>query len=412
MPDINRKLSEKEKDFLKQAMQQMSPTGGIFAKKPDISVYKDKYGKIMEELDIKLGGNTYYSSALRPDFLVNLYHSYGTKTITDHTEEMKLVYTRLYNDMKMGRMFKTLFFITKYMKLSTEQKGKIEAALKAIAPSGYNNGFTQIAVSYEKYLKIIRTIDKKLGGGTQYGDMFRPALLQKPKTYEETLADYRKILDKDRFTNAYARYFADYMGITAGFFPIFITAFILTRDRRSRMHELVYSRGASSLTYAASKFAAAASAITLCYIPVTLHATWVYYRLAEFNGYPSDNLAFFKYLLVWIVPTIMFVTACGMLLSVLFGNGIAAIPLQFLAWMVSMLPLSGDYSLYKSVIRFNEAGLTDEYQSWLPHILLNRGFFIFVSFVLLILVSIVLSWKRGAVDGLHISRSKLTKVQH
>jgi hypothetical protein len=289
--------------------------------------------------------------------------------------------------------------INKTVKLSEKDRNILSATAEKIAvPS--DGGNIELKVSYEEYLNIVRKLDKDLGGNTDYSDKNRKMILNRSMTYEEALQEFNNIINKDKITNAYGRLFSDYMGIAAGFFPIFLSAFILTRDKRSRMYELVYSRSVKSHTYVLAKYTALVIVMFLGYLIAATHATVKFACFASQNNYIIDYFAFYKYTFAWILPTLMFTTAFGMLISIIFGNGIAAVPAQFILWITSLLPLGGNYALTKILIRFNTAGSYNNYIVWKNDIIINRIFYIILSLALVYIASMFLTLKRGGGFGL------------
>ncbi|MFZ5354687.1 MAG: ABC transporter permease [Bacillota bacterium] len=344
---------------------------------------------------------------------------FGSIEITDPVEEMRAIYMHMYMDYLTGIILKQGFMLNRDVKLNEKQLQSIDSTMDAIYPEGISQfsreellsmsegkqkpgidfeGFTP-AIGYEEYKELLKKLDKELGGNTYYSEKNIDALKRRPMTYAEAVEEFEKLKEKDKLTGAYGRVFADYMGVVAGFFPIFIAAFLLTRDRRSNMYELIYSRRVSSLSYVFSKYVALLiTTLVLFLIPAT-HATYSFAQVAAVKGYTIDVMAFYKYTIVWILPTLMFTIASGMLSSIVFGNGIVSIVIQFILWVFSMLPLVGDYGLGKMVIRFNELGLYDSYMKWLPSITVNRIFYMCMSLLLTGAAAWVLSRKRGAVNG-------------
>lgn len=326
--------------------------------------------------------------------IANSQGVYGFVPMEDQDEKMKAVYNWMAQDIQRGEILTYGFMINKQVRLSEEQKEFMQKAMNRLASQG------EITVSYEEFLAIVRDMDKKLGGSTMYSNEWRDDSLRRPMTYEEAVEKYEDLMEKDKLTGAFGRLFADYMGITAGIFPIFLGAFVLTRDRRTRAHEIIYSRKVSSVTYVLSKYFGILTLVTLCYFLLAMATTFYYVDVASTQNLVIDYLAFYKYTFAWIVPTAMFSIALGMLVSVIFGNGIVAIPLQFVIWIQSMLPLQGDYGLSKMVVRFNGLGFTEEYLSWFNAIAINRVFYGALSLGLIFLAAWVWSVKRGAGNGL------------
>lgn len=336
---------------------------------------------------------------------------YGSTAITDKTEEIKAVYKNMKSNLNTGDFLKNGLFINKTVKLSGEDKNILSAAAEKIAVSSPDGSTIELKVSYEEYLKIVRELDKSLGGNTPYGDKYRKTILHRPMTYEEAMEEFNNIVNKDKITNAYGRLFGDYMGITAGIFPIFISAFVLTRDKRSRMYEIIYSRSVKSHVYVFAKFTSMVIVILLGYLIAATHASVKFGIFAAENNYIIDYFAFYKYVFLWILPTIMFTTAFGMLVSIIFGNGIAAVPVQFILWMTSIMPLMGNYALSKILIRFNTAGRYGSYILWKQDIMMNRLFYTVLSVVLVYITSMFLSLKRGGGFGLFTKNDKNNTLQ-
>ncbi|HBI03264.1 MAG TPA: hypothetical protein DDY49_04445 [Paenibacillaceae bacterium] len=318
---------------------------------------------------------------------------YGFVPMEDQGDKMKAVYNWMTQDVQRGEILTYGFMINKEVRLSEEKKQFIQEAMNRLASQG------EISVSYEEFLTIVGDLDQKLGGSTTYSDEWRDDSLRRPMTYEEAVQKYKDLIEKDKVTGAFGRLFADYMGITAGIFPIFLGAFVLTRDKRTRAHEIIYSRKISSITYVLSKYFGILTLVTLCYLVLATATTFYYMNMASTQNLVIDDLAFYKYTFAWIVPTAMFSIALGMLVSVIFGNGIVAIPLQFVLWIQSMLPLQGEYGLSKMVVRFNGLGFTEEYLSWFNAIAMNRVFYAALSLGILFLVAWVWSMKRGVGNG-------------
>ncbi|MBP1996052.1 hypothetical protein [Paenibacillus eucommiae] len=326
---------------------------------------------------------------------------YGQKTITEPRDEMVKMVWQLEWDYQAGEISKPLLFMNKSVKLDEQQLAAMEQTLETLLPGGLTSEMAEddsrmeFAVTYEKYLELVRSLDKKLGGSTAYGDKLRPSILYKEKTYEDAVQDYKDLLEKDRLTNAGGRLFADYMGITAGFFPVFLSAFVLGRDRRTRMQEIIYSRSFSSWRYVLPKYAAVCLILLLGYLAVATHAEFSLTKIAAAEHLDFAYFAFYKYTFAWLLPTIMVTVALGMLVSVLTKYTLVAIPLQFLLWMSTMMPLEGEYGLRKFVIRYNTFGGYDNYVQWSSAIMVNRIFYVLLSLAIMWLVIWIWNRKRG-----------------
>jgi hypothetical protein len=398
------KLTDGQMEALEKAIEAMSGDDGVV---DAADVDRDRYLGIVRTLNEDLGGNTYYGDSLREQYLdYNL--RYGQKPLEDPVRQMEVMFGQMVRDYYRDQIESYKFGFSRTIRFGEKERQAIRDAMNKMTPSGADAlelSYEELAekefsftIGYDEFLEVLRTLDRNLGGRTHYGDSMRGSLLTMERTYEEALAEFNTIVEKDKITNAYARLFADYMGITAGFFPAFIAAFILLKDRRRRMDEVICSRRVDSVAYVGAKYAVIVISVSIFYLVLATHATTGFHHFAKENGYAIDYFAFYKYSLIWIVPTLAFTVSLGMLVSVVFNSGIPAIPLQFAAWLISIMPLSGDYRLFKYIIRFNQVASNDVYARFSPDIANNRLFFTLVSAVLFALAVYIWSKRRnGAV---------------
>ena len=304
-----------------------------------------------------------------------------TVDVTGPDEEMIILAKQILSDIERKKIMR-MGFLNSYADLTQEKHIALILALKELTGGWDGQGTPKIIVSYERYLEIVRNLDKKLGGGTHYGDNNRRLILQRPMTDAEKDENYNIVIAEDKISGIFARLFADYMGITAGIFPIFICAFVLIKDKRSRMRELIYMRNISSAARVSASLLAAFTALIICYLPYLAHAGISFSIAAIKGGFSIDHLAFLKYFLGWIVPTLFFVTCLGVFISILFDNAIPAILVQFALSFFSIYPLQGSYGLGKAVIRYNSLDNNQVFSSYRSAIAANRIFFIVISIVL------------------------------
>lgn len=318
-----------------------------------------------------------------------LKSAYGSKPMTDVNKKQRVMYNYMDNELKEKVASVYKFAFLKKVKLSDAQVNAFKDAMGKISPDKQ--------ISEEEYTKVLNDLDKALGGGSHYGEKLRGNITRESKTYEDAMKEYNIQLKEDKVTNVDARVFADYMGITAGLFPIFIAAFILIRDMKSGAQEIIFSKKTSSLKYVLTKYFTAIAAFIIPYLITATHATFTYIKLAGDSGIAIDYFAFYKYILMWVVPTLMFVTALGMFLGVLFKKPIAAIIVQFLLWCTSIPDLYGSYGLRKYIIRFNRGVVNTEYMKWANTIMVNRLFYFILSLLIISLAVFIYNRRRGSV---------------
>lgn len=128
--------------------------------------------------------------------------------------------------------------------------------------------------------KVADDLNKQLGGNSMYKkgmDEFGFAIEnydEAVKAQEQTLARYNEVVEAGELLPGAARYFSDYLSLSAGMFPVFLSAFVLLRDRSSRMSELIYSRRVSPWTYVGSKFIALGIMLSLIYLVLAVAGGW------------------------------------------------------------------------------------------------------------------------------------------
>ena len=220
--------------------------------------------------------------------------------------------------------------------------------------------------------------------------------------YEDAVAEYENLIEKDKFTRGYARLFSDYMGIVLGIMPVFVAVTRCMRDRRAKMQELIYVRKASSAAVILSRYL---SMVMTMLLPVIFAAI---YTLMQCIGYTKgmnisiDYFAFVPSVFIWLLPEIMVVSALGMLLTELTDTAIAVL-VQAVWWFSSVFMQAGGLASgnfgFHLVVRHNSAM---DYQVFVDHyqeFIVNRVFYAGLALIFVGLSVWVYSMKRkGAWD--------------
>ncbi|WP_058301280.1 ABC transporter permease [Gorillibacterium timonense] len=336
---------------------------------------------------------------------------YGFKNITEPELLAQRYQWSLEADLKSGSMEQRIFFgmFAHKSKLSASDRDAMNALIAQLNEVQQKPGsYTSLDV-----VQMAADLDRKLGGWTHYmrdGMTFMDGIY----TYEEAMAQYRleeaEYLQRVKEGQVYpgmARLFCDYMGLTAGIFPVFLAAFALSRDRASRMNELIASRRVRAWSYVGARFTAYALLISLVYLLLSVLAAWETAAALEGEGAFWTALPIFlAHGAGWLLPTVWATTAFGMLVYTLFGSGLAAIPLQIAWWLISALPLIGDYRLYKLILRFNTPTEAATYRHYAGDILTNRIFYSILA--LLMVEAAALLWERRRSSG-HAAKRRIRK---
>lgn len=268
-------------------------------------------------------------------------------------------------------------------------------------------------ITWSYFCELMKQADDILGGGSDFSEQWISHRFgQIPITYEQALADYEMIVDSDKITGAHARLFSDYVGIISALLPVFISVFILMRDRKN-VAPMLYTRKVSSLKLTTARFCAA---LTACMLPILIMG--VILTFMHIKAYPNadiDLFAYLKYSLFWIMPTVMLSISVGMFFTVLTNTPIA-IGVQLLWWFYDTMiqgsqgayNFLGVNSLFTLVPRHNSFGNTKAFLDYLPKLIQNRIAIAILALALVLLTALIFNIKRrGMLNVSMFSRNKI-----
>ncbi|MCL6458475.1 MAG: ABC transporter permease [Gorillibacterium sp.] len=327
----------------------------------------------------------------------NVEHpNYGWRAPTDVQTLSSNMIRSMTWELEEGTTYKTKLVINTKVKLSEQEKVYFQQTITKLRslveqPEGHTMDDAWV---------LSEELNEKLGGNSMYQEgmttyssaieTYEDALL----LHEESLVQYNEKVKQGELLPGAARLFSDYMAITAGIFPVFLAAFLLTRDRSSRMYELINSRRISAWKYVSCRFFAFALLLSAVYLLYSLMAAW---QTVQAIGIPgqlgSTAVTFVAYTAAWVLPTIWTSIAFGMFASMLLRSSIAAIALNIIWWFHSMLPLTGSYGLTKLLIRFNTPDEYLLYRESIQTILVNRLFY--TGLVILLVGATAFLWERS-----------------
>ncbi len=261
-------------------------------------------------------------------------------------------------------------------------------------------------VTYECFKELMREMETMIGEeGSRYStEMMITYFGLSEMSYEEACAEYDQTIRGDKVTGSFARLFCDYMGLSLGLYPIFIIVFMWLKDRLDNMTELLYTRRVSSLKLVLTRYLAG---ITMVLIPVILLSFESLIPLISFgseHGIFIDYFAYIKYILWWLLPTIMIVSAIGVFFTLLTDSPIAVL-LQFSWWIIDKgaTGLSGDTKITTLMIRHNTLRGYELIKNSFHDICINRLLMAGISILLVILSVWVLQQKRkGKINAANI----------
>lgn len=251
-------------------------------------------------------------------------------------------------------------------------------------------------MTYEHFRELMRKADKIIGGGSDYSDEFIVGSFSRvPKTYEDALADYNDIIEKDKVTGAYARLFCDYIGIIASILPAFVAAALANADKKSRMQHLIYSRKISSTKLIFTRFSALV--ITLA-VPVILLAFTASFSVSKlYSESSTDFFAIPKMSVCWLLPNILFSTALGMAITEI-SSQLIAVFVQGVLWFASVMSVSGGLTgsigRLTLVCRHNSLYDRSDFMESFNKFLFSRIFYTVLATAIMVLTTWIYSEKR------------------
>lgn len=251
-------------------------------------------------------------------------------------------------------------------------------------------------ITYETFCAAMKEADELLGGGSDYAPEFLSGFGTRPKTYEEAMDEYKSAEKIDRFTGAHARLFADYMTIFAALLPAFFIIAEALRDRRAKLRDLLWVRKCSSLSFTLCRFGAV---VLLSMLPVLLLAGVDSIRAAQlYAGEAVDLFAYLKYSFGWVLPTVLFSAALGLLCTEATDTPIGLL-VMLLFWLFDVnrsgRSLTGSYGDLLLIPRHNNLLGADQFAAGFSTLAANRIFYTVLAFVLLGASALILEQKRA-----------------
>lgn len=274
-------------------------------------------------------------------------------------------------------------------KILEEITGKKPQELMALfmAPQSSMEEPLPIQVTYADYQTKLAEVDRLLGGGSNYAPKWLAHFSRVPYTYEDRLQEFEGFVEGDRVTGAYARLFCDYLGITLGLFGVFLPVSMLMADKRRDRYKKMDSSFRKSAAVMINKFLAVNLMMLIPLLILAVVPTMQISAMAKSYDYSVDYAAFFKYILIWLLPLQLMVTATGFFFTTVTGTWIG-IPIQFAASCYAVATgavhmTDGVFGM-NLILRFNVVGRREIYERAIPQLIVNRGFYLMLSMLLLL----------------------------
>lgn len=275
-----------------------------------------------------------------------------------------------------------------------------------------SSGSFEIQVSFERFKEIMEEVSRMIGRNSYFSwtmlklYYFGNDMEDAPITERQ----HREFYEGDRVTGAFARYYCDSISISVLFLPAFVIVDLMLRDKRRKMQGLTYPRTISSAKLICTRYAAAVCMTMLPILILPVKSLVVLMRYCGSIGVQADALAFVKYTLAWILPTVLLIMAISLVVTALLEN-YTAILLAGLIWLVgkpTVDKLEGrNYDLFDLIIRHNTLKGYGRMMENIQMLALNR---ITISVIALALVGLaVLVYSKKRKGGLTFGHQKSTR---
>lgn len=272
-----------------------------------------------------------------------------------------------------------------------------------------SSGSFEIQVSFERFKEIMEEVNQMIGRNS-YFSWTMLKLYYFGNDMEEapiTERQHREFYEGDRVTGAFARYYCDSISLRVLFLPAFVIVDLMLRDKRRKMQGLTYPRTISSAKLICTRYAAAVCMTMLPILILPVKSLIVLMRYCGSIGVQADALAFIKYTLAWILPTVLLIMAISLVVTALLEN-YTAILLAGLIWLVGNPTVDklngGNYGLFDLIIRHNTLKGYGRMMENIQMLALNR---ITISVIALALVGLaVFVYSKKRKGGLTFGRQK------
>ncbi|WP_252222871.1 MULTISPECIES: hypothetical protein [unclassified Clostridium] len=174
--------------------------------------------------------------------------------------------------------------------------------------------------------------------------------------------------------------------------PLFMLLF--TKDVRHNMNEIISIQQISAIRYILCRYIGCLLPVLLIVYILGLAMNFYIIHRFQTAGWQINYEFFFKDYMTFIVPTILFLSSLIMFLVLFLKKSIAVFPLYifyviFNATQSAFLGRNQANSLYKCVIRL------DNIIPYNNFILLNRGLYLVLSVILIIISCILYKYSRN-----------------
>lgn len=327
-------------------------------------------------------------SIIIPKSVTKLYYEYMNNSYITYPHG-------LYKNIRLNeyKKFKVANILTKLTCFTETELGKEEL------PDITENDIS--ITNKEDFLMLMKEVDNILGRGSNYDESNISQFGMIPMTYEDAVADYELIVKKDKYWGTIARLLSDYLGIALAILPIFPAMWLVLKDKRSHIQEVLYTKRVSSFKIISTRYLAL---VIVTFMPILYFATKSTIVLLHISeGLVVDYLAFYKYSFGWLLPTLMFSTALSILVTELTDTPLVIL-VGGIVWYVSLSSgtrfMDGSFCGMNLIPRCNSISNIHIFLDSYTNLVVNRIFYLLISLVLVVITIYIYELKRrGKING-------------
>ncbi|MBZ9625830.1 ABC transporter permease [Clostridium sp. FP2] len=188
--------------------------------------------------------------------------------------------------------------------------------------------------------EVQRQMHQKFPSVKEYSqDMLYNTYTMSADKLDATYSEFMSYLHKTNqtFSTSFARQYAQDTAMYVSIIFILFFAFLFQKELQPSLHELLLSKPISKLTYITARFT---GAFSMCLFAIAFNT--MIFSIGEIIfcskwGMPLYLGALWTNILFYTVPTVLFYASLMVLISLIFRNGFAAIPLFFITLLSSMM---------------------------------------------------------------------------
>lgn len=259
----------------------------------------------------------------------------------------------------------------------------------------------------DEFIELMNMADTTIGKGSHYGEMYLVGTFgNAERDYKGALEEYNLIIEEDRISGAYARHFSDYIGIVLAMVPVFLAVGIWYLDKSSKSQDILYVRQVKSKDMVWGRYLAMLVSLSILILAM---ATYYNIRVVKYFGIENiDILAYYKYTIIWLIPTMMISLAVGTLITIVTDSPVGVV--AQLVWF--FLDISSKFESMQGggygmslILRHNTVGNPSAYMNNINQILINRLVYVAIALGMIALAERIYDKKRvGKLGGVNVFR--------